>query len=171
MKPLFVLYLFAAAACATSHAGTARAPAPSPRIFETKIVIWDKRDSSPPTIPTTAKHVQLILSPGWDKEEHYAWVFADGTELIAVYRVTGEQRTEALDFAGGLVMPTKGTPLDKYGFGVLGSIVRPNPPSPPDPGGDGGLVSRLPRAYVEGIVGSAWNLNNEQAAIDGGFEH
>lgn len=169
---IWILMTCAVTACAAGAAGptTARLAAPPPpsqRVLATKVAAWQSRDPAPLTLPAQARRVQLIITPGWARDEHYAWLISGGTELIAVFRCTTTQRSEIFDAASRLVMPTVGTPLDKIAFGVLGSI-KPPPPPPPDPGGEPGLVvERLPRAYVQGVLQDAWNLNAEQARIEG----
>lgn len=167
--PIWILMACAVTACAARAAGPATvlaAPPPSQQVLATKVVAWS-RDMAPRALPAQTKRVQLIITPGWARDEHYAWLISGGTELIAVFRCTTTQRSEIFDAASRLVMPTVGTPLDKIAFGVLGSI-KPPPPPPPDPGGEPGLVvERLPRAYVLGVLQDARNLNAEQARIEG----
>ncbi|HEX7837793.1 MAG TPA: hypothetical protein VF469_10035 [Kofleriaceae bacterium] len=167
--PIWILMACAVTACAVRAAGPTTAtvvPPPSQQVLATKVVAWS-RDMAPRALPAQVKRVQLILTPGWAEDEHYAWLISDGTELVAVYRCTAGQRGEILDVTSRLVMPVVGTPLDKIAFGVLGSI-KPPPPPPPGPGGEPGLaVERLPQAYVQGVRQAAWNLNAEQQRIEG----
>ena len=165
--PIWILMACAVTACAARAAGpTTVAPPPSQQVLATKVVAWS-RDAAPRALPAQARRVQLIITPGWAEDEHFAWLIANGTELVAVFHSTTTQRSEIVEVVSRLVMPTAGTPVDKLGFGVLGSVT-PKPPPPPYPGGIPGLeVERLPRSYVQGVFQLAWNLNGEQERLEG----
>src|SRR5258706_8777192 len=93
---ILILMCVMAAACAARGAGPPSAPPPSPKVLATKIVAWDARDTAPLALPAQALHVQLIITPGWARDEHYAWFVSNGTDVVAVYRCTDSQRSEIL---------------------------------------------------------------------------
>lgn len=155
------------AMCATAACGARPGPPPvSPGVLEAKVVVW-QRDATPIKLAAQVRRVQLIITPGWVKDEHVAWLIANGTEVLEVFRCTSLERAELTDIANRTTLPTLKDPVDHISFSVLGSINKP-PPPPPDPGGiPGGLqVAKLPRVYVQNVLDAAWNLNAEQVRID-----
>jgi len=154
-------------ACAARAVGPPPAPPLSPRVFAARVVPWDGREVAPLALPALAKRVQLIITPGWAADEHFAWLIADGTDVVLVYRCTASQRAEIVETANRVFVPVAGSPLDKASWIILGST-KPPPPPPPDPGGhDGGRVEYLPRVYVQNVVNTAWEINHQQEQIEG----
>ncbi|TMQ15531.1 MAG: hypothetical protein E6J90_07680 [Deltaproteobacteria bacterium] len=141
-------------------------PPVSPKVLEAKVEVW-KRDATPLTLPAAVRRMQLIVTPGWAKDEHVAWLISNGSDVLRVFRCTSLERAELIDIATRATFSTSETPLDHISFSVLGSINKP-PPPPPDPGGipQGLVVSKLPKIYVQRVFDAAWNLNAEQVRID-----
>src|SRR5215471_1710457 len=122
-------------ACAGRPAPTGLVAPPATRAaLEAKPVAWAKRDTSVALVPRSLGRLQIVITPGWNAGEHYAWLITNGTDVIRVFRCAGTEIGELVDAAIHTVYPTVGTPLDQVSFGVVGSIHTP-PPPPPDPGG------------------------------------
>ena len=155
-----VLIMMVTAACATGSAPPAVAPKASRAALDAKPVLWNSRDPSVPVVPTSIKHLQVVITGGWSKDEHYAWLISDGTDVIRLYRCSGTEISDIVEAAVRTVYPTKGTPLDAMSIGVLGAIHNPGPPPPPDPGG-------VPELYVQQVMKAAWGMNQEQVQAEG----
>src|ERR1041385_3606749 len=161
------------ALCATVTAcmGVRPQPAPptSPRTLSTKVMMW-KRDAPPMAFPAAARRVQLVITPGWGKNEHVAWVVANGTDVVSVYRLTSTDRVDLIDHALRTLMQENQGIEDHLSWYILGSIKPPPPPPGPGPGGEPGpdvLVSNLPRTYVDSVMQTVWNMNLEGARVEG----
>lgn len=154
-------------ACGARAVCPAQPPPLSPQVFAAKVIPWDSRGTAPLVLPALARHVQLIITPGWAADEHFAWLISNGTDVAVVYRCTASQVAEIVEAANRAFVPTAGSPTDKVGWVILGSTLPP-PPPPPYPGGlPGDRVEYLPRGYVQTVVDTAWELNREQAQIEG----
>ena len=154
-------------ACCPGAVGPPPAPPLSPGVFAARVVPWDARDTAPLVLPAQARRVQLIITPGWAADEHFAWLISNGTDVAVVYRCTASQRAEIVEVANRAFVAAAGSPLDKASWVILGST-KPNPPPPPDPGGDhGDRVEYLPRVYVQNVVNTAWEVNRQQEQLEG----
>jgi len=145
--------------------GSARpvlAPKASEAALATKAIPWQQRDPRTPLVPASVKQLQLILTPGWDKDEHVAWLIADGTEVIAAYRSTGNDLGELVD-AVTKTYVASASPANKMTFVMMGSYTPRPPPPPPGPGGMPGI---FPQIYVEEVMRTAWNVNHEAARVN-----
>jgi len=154
------LIILAAAACAAGTTQQPTAPKASRAALDVKPIVWAARDRSEAVLPASVRRVQVVITRGWAKDEHYAWLVSNGTDVIRLYRCTSAEIGDIVEAAVRTVYPTKGTPLDAMSLGVLGSIHTPGPPPPPDPGG-------VPELYVQHVMKTAWGMNQEQVQIDG----
>lgn len=104
--------------------------------------------------PREARRRQLVITNGWSRGDHYAWLIAEGTKVVSVYHLrTGADLDSLLTRAGrGLVGASMGSPLDKASWSIAGVIVVPDPPPPPEPGG-------FPLWYVQRVMDTAWSLD------------
>jgi hypothetical protein len=155
--PILLNAIFAAACAAQSaRPGTiATAPPASRAALEAKPVAWTR--TSAELFPKSLGRLQIVITPGWADGEHYAWLIANGTDVIRVYRSRSQEIGEIIDAAVRTVYPTVGTPLDSLSIGVVGSIHKP-PPPPPDPGG-------FPELYVQDVMRTAWGIDREQVKV------
>jgi hypothetical protein len=155
---LIAMTMAACAARAGGPATVAAAPPASREALAAKPMVWAKRDTSVPLLPTSIGRLQIVITPGWAAGEHYAWLVSNGSDVIRVYRCASTEIGDIVDTAIKTIYPTVGSPLDKISFGVVGSIHAP-PPPPPDPGG-------FPGDYVQQVMRTAWGMNRQQAQID-----
>jgi hypothetical protein len=146
--------------CAVLAACQPRPPEPQiPRsAFAAKPAAWSRTSLEALTVPKTAKHLQLIVTPGWAKGEHFAWLIADGTEVLAVYRTLTSELGEVIDEASHRYFSNVPSIIDSRSFVILGSY-KPPPPPPPDPGG-------FPGGYVQSIMLTAQALNKEALRLE-----
>jgi hypothetical protein len=152
---------FVFVACAAQASGPSGVPKPSRAALAAKPVEWAKRSPGTLLVPSSTKHLQLVVTPGWTKQEHFAWLIAEGTEVVTVYRSTNKDLGEILGEVLQRYFPSSSF-QDTRSFVILGSIKGP-PPPPPDPGG-------FPVPYVESVLAAAFRLNREalqQEAVAG----
>jgi hypothetical protein len=127
---------------------------PSPEALEAKAVPY-ARDT---TIawPRTFTRRQLVISDGWQRDERFTWLIADGTKVVAVYRTGTQEEFNDLHakLARDLVFATQGSPGDKASWGSAGAIKIPDPP-PPGPGGG------FPKVYVDAVMTTAWRISTQ----------
>ncbi len=105
--------------------------------------------------PAGSTRRQLVISGGW-RGERYAWLIADGTRFVAVYRAGTRAELDELveKFIHEMVFETVGSPTDKTEWGIAGAIKVPLPPPPPEPGG-------FPWDYVDTVMAAAWRLDTQ----------
>lgn len=151
-----LLVVVMAAACLR----TAAPPKASPAALATQPVEWAKRDPSAPLVPRSVKNLQVVITPGWSNEEHYAWLVSDGTEVVGLYRLTANDIGPLIAEATRSYAASTTDPLDRRSFVMMGSIHSP-PPRPPGPPG-------MPPFYVDRVIAAAVNMNRAAAALDGG---
>jgi hypothetical protein len=136
-----------------------RPPKPSPAALAAKPVAFTRRDQITAVLSTSITHLQLVITRGWARDEHFAWLISDGTNVLSVYHITASnQLGDVIGAVVNTVYPTVGTPLERASFGVMGSIHAPPPPPPPEPGG-------FPQIYVEQVLTAAWRMNQEQVRL------
>jgi hypothetical protein len=140
------------AACAPRSAGPGfpSPPAASAAALAAKPVEWSKRGSGPLVWPAQVRHVQVIITHGWDKGERFVWLVANGTDVVSVFDTTTEDVVAVVDAAVNAYRPVISTPIDSASFGILGSTYSPPPPRP---------QLTLPKVFVEHALGMAWRIN------------
>jgi hypothetical protein len=138
------------------------APKASEAALATKAIPWEKRDQRTPLVPASVKQLQLIITPGWDKDEHVAWLIADGTDVIAAYQSRGNELGEVVDTVTKIYVASA-SPANKMSFVMMGSYTPRPPPPPPGPGG---MPQIFPQIYVEEVMRAAWNVNHEAARVN-----
>lgn len=157
------LILAAIAACGSPAAAGPAAPAPvavpkpSPAALSARPVAWSKRGPAV-ALPASAKHLQLIITPGWAKDERFAWVIADGNDVVVVHRTTSDDLGDYIEAIARSIYAKPGSSLDRRSVTVMGAYKPPPPPPPPDPGGG---PRPFPRIYVETLLQAAFNVNRE----------
>lgn len=102
-----------------------------------------------PTWPRETTRRQLVISGGWQPGESFAWLIADGTKVVAVYRVTREDMSDLLVKIGQQMVFTSVGTDNKSDWVIAGAVKVPDPPPPPEPGG-------FPGDYVERVMAAAW---------------
>ena len=149
--PIWALLALLLAACpaptGTAQPGTGtqeRLPPLSAEARQAKPVPYSRTVAL--TWPRDARKLQLVISGGWQPDERFAWMIADGTKLVAVYRLgTREDLSDLLvKLAQGSIYATTGGVQDTRSWSIAGAVPLPNPPPPPEPGG-------FPPEYLERV--------------------
>ena len=148
------------AACAARTGGPPEAPKPSREALAAKPIEWSQRERGAALVPASVKRLQMVITPGWEKGEHLAWLISDGTEVIAVYHSTGNSVGEIVDAVAHVVYASEGGVADRLSWVLMGAFNPRPPPPPPGPGG-------MPQIYVEQVMGTAWRLNRQAEAFAG----
>lgn len=101
--------------------------------------------------PKSLSRRQVLITRGWEPEQHYIWYVADGTRLVALFRTANQaELAEAIaSFAVESESATAAGLADKRGWAGQGWV--PNPP-PPGPGPTG----EPPVWKLEFIMNQAW---------------
>jgi hypothetical protein len=143
-------------ACA-ARATAPVAPKASRAALAATAVEWAKRDPKARLWPASVTHGQLIITRGYDTDERFAWVIAEGTEVIAVYRCTPGEIGDVVDAATLPVRAAVGNPTQDAAWSILGSTDAPGPPRPPHV---------FPGPYVERVMRRAWSVNYDPARAE-----
>jgi hypothetical protein len=141
------------AACAPRAAVPPASPSPpaaSAAALAAKPVEWSKRGSAPLAWPAQVRHVQVIITHGWDKDERFVWLIANGTDVVLVFDTTTESVADVVDAAAHAYRAVVSNPVDSLSYGVTGSTYAPPPPRP---------QLTLPTVFVEHVLAMAWRIN------------
>jgi hypothetical protein len=138
-------------ACAPRAVGPV-APKPSRGALEAEPVDWAKHGAL--AIPESAKHIQLIITGGFKRDEHFAWLIVNGTEVVGVFRASPNEVDDVLGTAAGAARAAVSSPIDTASFAAIGIIYTPPPPPPPH-----GKPPFFPQIYVENVLRLAWKVN------------
>lgn len=152
-----MLFVSLIAACAGRAGGRPMSPRPSPAALATTDVEWSKRVPTASLWPASARHLQLIITAGNQRGQHYAWFITNGTDVVAAYNVRDVELGDLIIKAVTDAQPTVAMPGASASFGVLGSIWGPGPPRPPH---------AFPEPYVVRVLDQAWRMNREALAGD-----
>lgn len=103
--------------------------------------------------PPGATRRQLIISNGWRAGERYAWIIANGAQLVAVYRTDTRDEFDDLlrYFTHELVFAAAGS-AGAFVTWAIGAVKSPLPPPPPEGSG-------FPAYYVDEVMAAAWQLD------------
>jgi hypothetical protein len=77
-------------------------------------------------------------------------LIANGTEVVSVFDTTAEDVAAVVDAALNAYRAVVSNPTSSLSFGVVGSVYSPPPPHP---------QVGLPKAFVQHVLGIAWNLD------------
>src|SRR4051794_16807280 len=108
------ILLVTAMAAACIH--TAAPPKASPAALATQPVDWAKRDPSAPLVPPSVKHLQVVITPGWSNQDHYAWLVSEGTEVVGLYRLTANDVGQLIAEATRSYAAVSTDPRDRGSF-------------------------------------------------------
>jgi hypothetical protein len=152
-----LLMSIATAACTAHAQGVSEGAKPTAAALNARPVPW--KTGSLDLIPTTILHLQVIITPGFQRGQHFAWFTAGGRDVVIVFSASNDDIDEMNDELNRRYVPEQGVPGDKRSYIILGSYKGPG--GPPDPGPIG-----FPEAYVVMVMRAAFDVNIAQIHID-----
>lgn len=134
--------------------------APPPRaMVEAKAVDWAKRDAGPLVWPGNAESVQLIITGGWDPDEHFVWLIANGGDVAGVFRAGPREVADVVDQATRMAREKIASGGGTGSFVMLGTIYVPGPPRPPH------AIPGWPEQYLRDIRNTAAGAHRETTRL------
>jgi hypothetical protein len=152
-----LLMSIATAACAAHAQGVTEGAQPTREALSAKPVPW--KTGSLDLVPTTILHLQVIITPGFERGQNFAWFTRGGREVVVVFSATNSDVDEMSDELNRRYFPEEAVPGDKRSFIIFGTYKGPGGPPPPDPGG-------FPVAYVELVMKLSFDVNIAQIHLD-----
>ena len=138
-------------------AAHAQGVTPSKEALSAKPIPW--KEGSLDLIPTTISHLQVIITPGFERGQHFAWFMAGGRDVVQVFSASNTDVDEMTSELNRRYFPEEGVPGDKRSFVIFGTYKGPG--GPPDPGPIG-----WPELYVVMVVQAAFDVNIAQVHVD-----
>jgi hypothetical protein len=157
LRTTCLLMSIATAACAAHAQGVSEGPQPTREALSARPIPW--KTGSLDLVPTTILHLQVIITPGFERGQHFAWFTRGGKEVVVVFSASTSDVDEMSDELNGRYIPEQGVPGDNRSFVIFGTYKGPGGPPPPDPGG-------FPIAYVELVMQAAFDTNVAQVHAD-----
>jgi hypothetical protein len=145
------------AACSAHAQGVSEGPKPSRAALDARPIPW--KTGSLELIPTTIQHLQVIVTPGFKRGEHFAWFTAGGSDVVVVFHATSDDVDEMNNELNRRYLPSQGVPGDKRSFVIFGTYKGPGGPPDPGPGG-------FPGPYVELVMKLSFDVNIAQIHLD-----
>ena len=158
LRSALLLLSLALAGCAAHAQGVSEGPKPSAEALSARPIPWKTGDLE--RVPTTILHLQVIITPGFARGEHFAWFTAGGRDVVVVFSASGADIDEMTAELNNRYFPEQGVPGDRRSFVIVGTYKGPGGPGPdPGPGG-------FPEWYVVMLMRAAFEINVAQVHID-----
>lgn len=152
-----LLLSIATVACAAHAQGVTEGAQPTKEALAARPIPW--KEGSLDLIPTTILHLQVIITPGFQRGQHFAWFTAGGRDVVQVFSASNSDVDEMTDELNRRFFPEEGVPGDKRAFVIFGTYKGPG--GPPDPGPVG-----FPELYVAMVMQAAFDINVAQVHVD-----
>jgi hypothetical protein len=157
LRSALLLLSFVLAGC-TAHAQEVPDGSKATRdALSARPVPW--RTGSLQMVPETIRHLQVIITPGFQRGQHFAWFIAGGRELVVVFSGNSTDVDEMGTELSDRYFPEQGLPGDQRSYVILGILKGPGGPPDPGPGG-------FPEAYVNMVVRASVDANIMQIHVD-----
>jgi hypothetical protein len=159
VKPRSALLLLslALAGCAAHAQGVTEGSKPTREALDAKPIPW--KTGSLSLVPETIRHLQVVMTPGFQRGQHFAWFLAGGRDVVVVFSASSGDLDEMSNELNNRYFPEEGVPGDKRSYIILGALKGPGGPPDPGPGG-------FPEAYVAMVTRAAVDVNIAQVHID-----
>jgi hypothetical protein len=157
LRSALLLLSLALAGCAAHAQGVSEGSKPTREALEARPVPW--KTGSLQLVPEDIGHLQVIITRGFDRGQHFAWLLSGGRNLVVVFSGSAIDMDEMTNELNDRYMPEGGIPGDRRSFVILGSIKGPG--NPPDPGPIG-----FPEPYVVMVMRAAFDANIMQIHVD-----
>jgi hypothetical protein len=130
---------------------------PTKEALEARPVPW--KTGSLQLVPETIRHLQVVMTPGFVRGQHFAWFLAGGKDLVIVFSGSSSDIDEMSTELANRYFPEEGVPGDTRSYVIVGILKGPGGPPDPGPGG-------FPEVYVTMIQKAALEINVAQIHID-----
>lgn len=121
----------------------------------TRPVEWRLRDPDAALWPSSTRRLQIIITPGWERGEHFAWLISDGNKVIKLYRASSRDLNGLLaEVFGNLTKAEQQAPTASLSYGGAGTVIKPTTPDPPP-------APILPGSYVDSVMKAAWKMDQQ----------
>lgn len=157
LRSALLLLSLAIAGCAAHAQGVGDGSKPTREALDARPVPW--KTGSLDMVPTTIRHLQVIITPGFLRGQKFAWFTAGGRDVVVVFSASSSDIAEMSDELSNRYFPEQGVPGDRRSYIILGSLKGPGGPPDPGPGG-------FPEAYVVMVMHAAFDTNLAQVHVD-----
>jgi hypothetical protein len=157
LRSALLLLSLALAGCAAHAQGVTDGSKPTKEALNARPVPW--KTGSLQLVPEGIRHLQVIMTPGFHRGEHFAWFLAGGRDVVVVFSASSGDLDEMANELNNRYFPEEGLPGDKRSYVILGALKGPG--GPPDPGPVG-----FPEAYVVMVTRAAVDANVAQVHVD-----
>jgi hypothetical protein len=157
LRSALLLLSFVLAGCAAHAQGVTDSYKPTKEVLEARPIPW--KTGGLERVPQTIRHLQVVMTPGFQKGQHFAWFLAGGRELVVVFSGSSSDIDEMSTELSNRYFPEESVPGDSRSYVILGVLKGPG--GPPDPGPIG-----FPEAYVTMVTRAAFDVNIAQVHVD-----
>jgi hypothetical protein len=159
VKPRSALLLLSLvlAGCAAHAQGVTEGYKPTKEALEARPIPW--KTGALELVPQAIRHLQVVMTPGFRKGEHFAWFLAGGRDVVVVFSASSSDLDEMGTELSNRYFPEQEIPGDSRSYVILGVLKGPG--GPPDPGPVG-----FPELYVGMITRAAFDANVAQVHVD-----
>ena len=157
LRSALLLLSLALAGCAAHAQGVSEGYKPSAEALNARPIPW--KTGSLQMVPETIQHLQVIITPGFQRGQKFAWFTSGGRDVVVVFSASVADVEEMNEELNGRYLEEQGMPGDRRSYVILGSYKGPG--NPPDPGPIG-----FPEFYVVMVMRAAFEANIMQIHID-----
>ena len=158
LRSVLLLLSLALAGCSAHAQGVSEGPKPTREALEARPIPW--KTGSLERVPEDLRHLQVIITRGFERGQHFAWFVSGGRDVVVVFSGNATDMDEMNQELNDRYMPEGGIPGDRRSYVILGTIKGPGG-GPPDPGPIG-----FPEMYVVMVIRAAFDANIMQIHVD-----
>jgi hypothetical protein len=157
LRSALLLLSLVLAGCAAHAQGVTEGYKPTKEALDARPIPW--KTGGLERVPQTIRHLQVVMTPGFQKGQHFAWFLAGGREVVVVVSGSSSDIDEMSTELSNRYFPEEGVPGDTRSYVILGVLKGPGGPPDPGPGG-------FPEAYVVMVTHAAFDVNIAQIHVD-----
>src|SRR5262245_60831601 len=107
---LLLLSLAIAAGCSAHAQGVTEGAKPTKEALNARPIPW--KTGSLDLVPTTIQHLQVVITPGYERGQHFAWFTAGGRDVVVVFSGRANDIDEMTSELDHRYYPEGGVPGD-----------------------------------------------------------
>ena len=158
LRSALLLLSLALAGCAAHAHGVTEGAKPTREALEARPIPW--KTGSLQLVPETIRHLQVVITRGFQRGQHFAWFTNGGRDVLVVFSASSSDIDEMSNELNNRYFPEEGgVPGDGRSHVIVGILKGPG--GPPDPGPIG-----FPEAYVVMVMRAAFDANILQIHVD-----